>query len=788
MRRRRGTSAHRPARPPVRSAASGAARRPAAWVAFGLVGVLSALGYLVLPLVVQEAVYPVFGLVCVSAVGAGLRLHRPHRPAPWVLLGAGLLLWTLGDLAYSAYELALGAAPFPSWADALYASGYPVMAAALVLVLRRGGVRDAVAWQDAGIWTLAASLLSWEWLVEPIVTSTGDTVLARAVAAGFPLLDLVLLLMVVRLTAGRARAGVYALLALAMSAYLVSDAFYGLASLHGTYRSGGLIDLGWVISYFAVGTLALHPSMMHLTEPPPAVRTTVSGARLRWIGLGVAALLAPGMMAVQHLRGAHVDVLAFAGAAGAMFLLTTLRGAGLVRELETVTARLRNRELQLSRQATTDALTGLANRSALAERLAADARDGRPFCVALIDLDDFKHVNDSEGHEVGDVVLLEVAEALRAGAGPADLVARLGGDEFAVVSAAPADALLDRLVRSLPRAVPLSAGELLLRASIGVASSEQAGPASPADLPSALLRHADIAMYAAKAQGGATASVYRPEMSAELLMRLETRRRLTEAVRDQEFVAWLQPVVDLATHRLIGFEALARWHPEGGLPIGPDAWMPAAEASGLVVQVDVQVLRAAARQLAQWTRTVPGAESLELAVNASGRSLQEPDVAHRILAVLREEGLEPSRVLLEVTEGVLIDESVGTRLQVLRDAGMRIALDDFGTGWSSLSYLRRFPVDLLKIDRSFVVGLGEGTGAEAVPAAVLQLAAALDLDVIAEGVETTLQAQVLRRLGCRTVQGYLYGRPAPPHRHDHLVRLGRIPGAPALDADLVLHR
>ena len=744
-----------------------------AWRGFGLVGLLALPAYLLLPQAAQEVLYPLGGLACVGAVARGVTWYRPQRPAPWVLLGGGLLLWTLGDVAYTGYEVRTEVVPFPSWADALYGLGYPCMGLALLLVLRRSGVRDAVAWQDAGIWALAAAVLAWPGLLEPTATAEGEPLLARVVAVGFPVLDLVLMLMLLRLLAGRERPAVYGLLALSLSGYLVSDVVYGMQSLAGTYVGGTVTDLGWIACYAGIGTIALHPGMVALTEPVQVPERPRSA--LRWFGLGAAALLAPGVLIAQHLLSDDADVLVIASAAAVMFLLTTLRGAGLVHELEAVTGRLRAGEQELRRRATTDALTGLANRSALHERLAADAASGRRTCVALLDLDEFKHVNDSRGHEAGDALLLVVATRLGAGVREEDLVARLGGDEFAVVSEAPAQDLADRLAGCLPDTATVGGSEVPLKASIGVA--EHRGGPFDGDLGSALLRDADIAMYAAKTAGGARATVYRAEMSADLLQRLEVRRQLDDAVAQEQFTPWLQPVVDLASGRLLGFEALARWERPGRPPVAPASWMPAAEESGLVVEVDAQVLRAAVRQLVRWTADLPAAATLELAVNASGRSLAEADVADRVLAVLREEGLDPKRLLLEVTEGVLIDERVADRLQQLRSAGVRIALDDFGTGWSSLTYLRRFPVDVLKLDRSFVTGIADGPGAEAVPAAVMMLASALGLDVIAEGIETPEQAAVLRRLGCRTAQGYLLGRPAPAAELEEQVRRGTVDGA-----------
>jgi diguanylate cyclase (GGDEF)-like protein len=742
------------------------------WARFALVGLLATGAYLALPAAAQTVVYACVGVAGFAAILLGLHLHRPARPAPWLLIAGGILLWVLGDLAYTGYELALGEAPFPSYADALYLAGYPAMVAAVLVVVRRSGVRDTAAWQDAGIWVLGVLLLSWEWLLEPHLLAADEPLLARSVAVAFPAGDLLLLLLLLRLVGVRTRGPrVYPALVAALSAYLVSDVAYGVQELAGTYESGSAVDLGWLLAYVGIGAIALHPRMVDLTEP--VRHQPRSSGRLRLLTLACAALLAPGLLAVQDLWGDHVDALLIAATAAALFVLVALRGSGLLRDLEVVTAELRGRESELHRRATTDGLTGLANRSVLSDRLEVEVRTGGVFCVALLDLDDFKHVNDTRGHEAGDTLLVQVAERLTAALPPQDLVARLGGDEFAVVSMSSPQQLIDRLLSCLARPVGVGGVELDVAASIGVAASDGARTSG-----SDLLRDADIAMYVAKTAGRGHAVVHRPEMSADLLSRLETRRSLAEAVELEQFVPWFQPVVDLATHRLVGVEALARWVRPGLPPLPPASWMPAAEETGLVVDVDALVLRAAARQLVTWSDTVPGASRLDLAVNTSGRTLREPDVAQRILTILREEGLDPRRVVVEVTEGVLIDEAVGARLQRLREAGVRIALDDFGTGWSSLTYLRRFPVDVLKLDRSFVATVADGEGGRAVPAAVLQLAAALRLEVVAEGIETPEQAAALRELGCTTAQGYLLGRPAAAAELADPVRQGRVDGGP----------
>jgi EAL domain-containing protein (putative c-di-GMP-specific phosphodiesterase class I) len=270
-------------------------------------------------------------------------------------------------------------------------------------------------------------------------------------------------------------------------------------------------------------------------------------------------------------------------------------------------------------------------------------------------------------------------------------------------------------------------------------------------------------MYAAKAEGGSRWAGYQPAMSAALLKRMDLRSQLVVALERQELVPWYQPVVDLESGDLVGCEALARWVRRGRPPEPPGEWMELAEETGLIVEIDHALMSRALRDFAEWRSVSPEAREMDLALNVSGRTLQSTGTADHLLGLLADLRVPPSRLLLEVTEGVLLeDEAVGRRLQRLRSAGVRIALDDFGTGWSSLAYLARFPVDVLKLDRSFTAGLGQDIGSEAVAAAVVQLARALDLEVIAEGVETEAQGKRLRQLGARWAQGYLFGAAVPP--------------------------
>jgi diguanylate cyclase (GGDEF)-like protein len=404
----------------------------------------------------------------------------------------------------------------------------------------------------------------------------------------------------------------------------------------------------------------------------------------------------------------------------------------------------------------TDSLTGLANRARLIDATEAALADG-PVLMALLDLDGFKSLNDSLGHASGDALLAHVGHRLSRDMPPEVLAARLGGDEFAFLLPAEttpeqAHAFGAEVLASLVSPVVLGPRTLALTGSIGVAV------ATPDDTPGSLLRNADVAMYAAKDAGKNTVRLFEPQMHVELLDRLALESDLRVALLAGEVEPWFQPVLDLFTGQVVGVEALARWPRDGAL-VSPAVFVPLAEQCGLVSLLGRHILRTACLAAAEWNRS----GALTLSVNLSAVQLESADLVDEVREALAESGLSPERLVLEITETVLMRDHdlVGPRLAALRDLGARVALDDFGTGYSSLGYLQKLPVDIVKIDRAFVRDVHRGARQSALAAAVMTLAEALDLDVIAEGIEQEDQARVLRELGCSLGQGFLY-RPALP--------------------------
>jgi diguanylate cyclase (GGDEF)-like protein/PAS domain S-box-containing protein len=428
---------------------------------------------------------------------------------------------------------------------------------------------------------------------------------------------------------------------------------------------------------------------------------------------------------------------------------------------------------QLVHEAHHDALTQLANRAMFHDRVQAALRGSRrtdDVAVLFLDLDGFKEVNDSLGHAAGDELLVRVAERLRLSVREDDLVARLGGDEFAVlvqsiVATTDARSVADRIVTALREPFVLAGREIHIAASIGLAC---AGDAADAEQ---LMRNADLAMYEAKSAGGGSCTTYHPEMLTGLVARLELEADLRRALERDELVLNYQPTVDLHDGRIFGFEALLRWqHPTRG-DIAPLDFIPLAEATGLIEPIGRWVLTEACRQAVAWTAR--GGLPLKMAVNVSARQLERADLPEIVAAALAASGMPAGQLCLEMTESILMNDTEETlgQLQALKRLGVTLAIDDFGTGYSSLAYLRRFPVDILKIDRSFVERLGaRRTDADsALVTTIVQLAHSLGMTTVAEGIEEPSQWAELRAIGCDSAQGYYFSRPVPAAEADALL-------------------
>jgi diguanylate cyclase (GGDEF)-like protein/PAS domain S-box-containing protein len=453
-------------------------------------------------------------------------------------------------------------------------------------------------------------------------------------------------------------------------------------------------------------------------------------------------------------------------------------------------------EEQLEHRAFHDDLTGLANRALFLDRLehtgARISRSGGRYAVLYVDLDGFKPINDSFGHLVGDQVLTTISERLRAATRRADTIARLGGDEFAILveehqEAVDAARIAGRILADVRRPIHVDDVEVKVTASVGIAYD------SDGHVPADVLRNADIAMYLAKRDGRDRFEVFEPKMHLAVVERLHLESDLQRAIDNDELRCLYQPIVRLTDRRITGVEALVRWeHPERGT-VGPGQFIPLAEETGLIVGIGRFVLTEACTQVQRWRAQLPAARDLTASVNVSMRQFATSDLLADVAAALRSSGLPADALTLELTESALAIDPDRTLelLHQLKALGVRLAIDDFGTGYSSLAYLHRFPVDVLKIDRSFVTSVVAGRQSPALARAIVDLGRSLDLDTVAEGIEQEAELVQFRDLDCSHGQGYLFSRPAPSDATGRLLAAAPPPevvdvSTPDLTPDLTL--
>jgi diguanylate cyclase len=778
---RRAPAAGRPEETPPVDPGSGLGEEHGherAWLGFLAVGAASIIAYFLWDNPLRDFGYNIMGLIGAVAIVVAVVIHKPDHRAPWFMLAAGLVFYTAGDFVWTIHERILHEQPpYPSYADALYLAGPPLWAAAVISILkRRVPGRDRAGIIDALVIATGAGMVSWVFFMHPYVGDSSLTLIGKAVSFAYPLMDVLLLGILARLALVRGdRPASLHLLTLGFVVLLVGDIVYTIQGLNGTYYSGHPVDATWMSFYWIMGAAALHPSMTRLSERIDVAEERLT--RVRLAGLAAAALLAPAAtIALGASSGRETDAYVLGLSSAAVFLLVILRMLGLVRDVEskvdqlshqeqTLRASLQQRDLlqsELQYRALHDALTDLPNRFLFTDRVedAVDrfSRSYADIAVIFIDIDDFKGVNDTLGHQAGDELLVAVGKRLNSCTRGSDLAARLGGDEFAILldgMAAPQDALIvaDRILETIRLPFLLDGRQMNVSCSLGIAMSH------PGVSVAGLLRNADVAMYVAKNRGKDGFAVYEPEMHTEVLGRIKLRTELDRALSAGQFRAFYQPIVDLKSGRLIGAEALVRWeHPERGL-VPPLDFLPLAEETGQIVAIDEWMLAEACTKASRFKKAV--GTDFAMSVNLSGRTLQSPGFVDRVRRALDQGGLDPSALILEITESALIKdtETAVLRLHELRRIGVRLAIDDFGTGYSSLNYLRRFPIDFLKIDKTFVDGIAKGAEDAALGRAIMMMAETLELNAIAEGIEDPDQVGELVRIRTDWGQGYFFSPP-----------------------------
>ncbi|HSL60069.1 MAG TPA: EAL domain-containing protein [Acidimicrobiales bacterium] len=724
------------------------------WRAYLGVVALAAAAYFapIVPFRAAMLLYVVIIATTPVAIVVGVWLHRPAHRRPWWLVAGGLTAIVIGDAIWTSEDYVTWTFSSSSLVDAVYVLGYVLVAAGLLAVARiRLPGRDRDAAIDAAIVATSAALASWVLLMAPYATDGTLTTLEKATALAQPAMVVLQLAILARLAfAGGRPPLALVVVMVGTTAWLAADAVYSYQALTDAYVDRGPVDLGWLLGNVVWAAVALHPSMVTITGST-SVRTRPPG-RGRVALLAAAALLTPALGLLELARDGRRSSLAIlAIGSGLMFVLVVIRLDGLAR--------------RLSLAALHDELTGLPNRMVLVDRLtvamARARRTGRSAAVLFIDLDRFKQVNDTLGHGAGDELLIEVAHRLRTASREADTVARFGGDEFVVLcedigGVADTHQLAGRLLEALRRPLAVRGTSFFVSASIGGAMIDAAS-----DDPERVLRDADTALYRAKEHGRGRYELFDQAARVEAVRRSRVERELHRALDADELRVRYQPIVRLASEAMVGVEALVRWrHPERGL-VGPDEFLDVAEETGLIVPIGHHVMASAIGQLGAWHRG--GAADLHLSLNLSPRELLVPGLVDRLAAEMGAAGVDPSRICIEVTEGAVFhDLTHGSRvLHQLRALGVAVAMDDFGTGYSSLTYLRELPVQLVKLDRSFLRSVGEDAAARSIVRAVVELAGAVGVTVLAEGIETDAQRDLLLDLGCELGQGFLWS-PAVP--------------------------
>ena len=727
---------------------------------------------------VSNLVQLLAGVAAAVAAGGRARTSVDRSRLAWACLSLGTGAWAAGQGWWCWVQIVQGGeAPFPSVADIGFVA-FPLLAAA-ALLLQPTGDSSSVRLQrtlDAAMTSAAAGLVSWETTLGVVVAAnTGDDVLTGTLLVGYPVLDVLLVVLGV-LTLARATGDrrPQALVVLGLAAFSVSDSGFAYVAAAGSY-DGNLLDLGWIAGFLLIALAALcRPTAARRTADQRRTDSLVS-SRADYLPY-VPVALALVVTAVLVVRGRELDRWELL-TVGVVVALLMARQYVALRDNFRLAVELATRESELRHQAFHDGLTGLANRALFLDRLqhalALHARDLRPVAVVFLDLDDFKLVNDTLGHAVGDELLVRVAERLTGAVRTGDTVARLGGDEFAVLLEDGGDPmpLAAKISASLVAPFTLRGDVVVVHASIGICELAADDAPLAAD---ELLARSDTAMYSAKRSGKDRIVAYSPGMSLAELQDGVLRDALRAAIDDRVVRLHYQPIVELETGRVTGLEALARWRHQGA-DIPPDVFIPLAERSGLMTALTADLLASACTRLAGWTRG--RTEPLTVHVNVAPSQLVAPGFVDTVAGLVRAHGLPAGALVLEITEsGIFADLDAARRtVTELRGLGVGVSLDDFGVGYSSLAQLNAMPLDSVKIDRSFLAGVDTDRRQATFLHAVLRLAEEIGLPVVAEGVERPAQLTLLRALGCRHAQGYLLGRPVDPSEVPALLAGAAVP-------------
>jgi diguanylate cyclase (GGDEF)-like protein len=730
-----------------------------AWLV-GAVGVVLGLVNMLTPsTTVGNTFYFIAATQLALCVVVGFFAHRPD-PRTWlVILGVSLFTvagQTLADNSLPADTLRIVSESFFLAVQVLLAS------ALLLVTLRRNGTAILNSLGDALVVALGAWLLIWVGLLQPSLNIAGEpTVISVLRGITLATSTIVLFLLISLLFSEANRTPSIWLLFGAISLSLLGDFLFAFDKSGHASISDRFLNAPYVISLFLASATFLHPSVRSLTHRST---TRLRQPLLGRLVLTTTALVVPLITIALFDPRNQVDRVIRA------ISLFVLAASVTARVIQAVRTNARTQAV-LVKTAQTDALTLLPNRSLMLKHIeeAVDNawRTGRVPAVHFIDVDRFKNINDSLGHSAGDDVLVAVAQRLTNAVPTSAIVGRISGDEFVVlepdsVSDIEAMKTAERILECFREPLALRQGDVFVSASIGVACS----PATDSPSPEELLRHADAAMYRAKDAGRNCIALFDASMLERATQRLTLETALYRALERQELTLVYQPIIDLQLGDVLGFEALMRWEREDGSTSSPAQFIPIAEETGIIVPIGAWALIEALTHLRTWIDAGICPETASMSVNVSPRQLHDPQFVSVVSEALSRTRVQPQQLWLEMTESIMITEpeQALAALRRLNTLGVRIAIDDFGTGYSSLSLLQSFPIQRLKIDRSFISGIADDVSARSLVKTILAMSDALGLDTVAEGVETARQLEALIELHCAKAQGYLISHPVAPEQ------------------------
>jgi diguanylate cyclase (GGDEF)-like protein len=752
----------------------------------------------------SDITFPVINLLATIALFAAAMTSMRHSKRlgfAWFAFFLAQLSYTLADTIWAILEAGLKLSPYPSIADVFYISVYPLMLTGILLLQGKLPSREDMIKKilDMGIIIIASILFFWTFIIMPMqASSEGEPFIIQILAIAYPTGDLLLIwgLTVLLSTHMNKHYRIpYIHLGIATGITILTDVIYSVLSLSDSYVSGSILDIGWMIAILITGIAAI--TQIVQIKKTPQYKTEINFIAVDkhssyypyiWIAGSFILLIR------SHFSVLPAEFFWLASGVGVIILLVVIRQVVVMKENKKLIDKLNqslmhgkqqanklvdlNEDLRieisermiieekLAYQALYDSLTGLPNRILFMDRLThsieyAKRHPDYLFSVVFLDLDQFKVINDSLGHAIGDQLLIEVGKRIKSSLRSIDTIARFGGDEFVILledvnSEQSAVALLERIEEDIKPGFLIQSHEMVTSFSAGLIT-KLSGDA----IPDQILRDADIAMYRAKALGKACHVVFSPELRTKAFDRLQLENELRHAVDQGEFCIYYQPIYDLENSKLVGFEALIRWnHPQRGL-LAPGEFIQIAEESGLILNIGEWVIKQACSQMQNWHINYQDFQDLVINVNVSSKQFTQANFVEKVEQILNETGLEPGCLKLEITERVVIEnkEVAINIFSKLNDIGVSLQIDDFGTGYSSLSYLQHFPIEGIKIDMSFIQEMDKpGKNSDLVKTIIL-MAHNLNMYAIAEGVETEAQLSKLKELSCSFAQGYFLSHP-----------------------------